>query len=84
MVPYVYNTKTTPLHEACIIFRENFHDTLENREKRKSLAQRIFPRLRYTKIISKIMHYKCLELMFIHHHSPSILFTCLQGMPNHQ
>ena len=27
--------------------RENFRGTFENREKRKSLAQRIFPSLRY-------------------------------------
>ena len=49
-VPYIYNTKTTPLYEACIIkliySRENFCGALENRKNRESLAQQIFPRLR--------------------------------------
>ena len=40
-----------PLCKACIYInkysRKNFQGTLENREKRESLAQRIFPRLRY-------------------------------------
>ena len=37
-----YNQRET------LIFTENFRGTLENREKHKSLAQRIFPRLRYS------------------------------------
>ena len=34
--------------EMHLYSRKNFHGTLENREKRESLAQRIFPCLRYT------------------------------------
>ena len=32
-----------PLYEACIYSQKSFHGTLENHEKRDSLAQRIFP-----------------------------------------
>ena len=45
------------LGQKCLLFsmikerhlysQENFHGTLENREKHECLAQRIFPRLRY-------------------------------------
>ena len=47
------------LGQKCLLFSiikerylyswENFHGTLENREKCESLAQQIFPRLRYNK-----------------------------------
>ena len=35
------------IKERHLYSRENFHGTLENQEKHKSLAQRIFPRLQY-------------------------------------
>ena len=39
--------KCSLIKERHLYSRENFCGTLENREKRKCLAQRIFPRLRY-------------------------------------
>ena len=43
-VPYIYSTQTTPLWQSLYIYlRKNFHGTLENCKKHKSLAQRIFP-----------------------------------------
>ena len=35
------------IKERCLYSRENFHRTLENCQKLKSLAQQIFPRLQY-------------------------------------
>ena len=36
-----------PLYEACKYSWKNFRGALENRKKRESLAQQIFPRLQY-------------------------------------
>ena len=38
---------TTKEPERCLYSWKNFHGTPENRECRESLAQRIFPHLRY-------------------------------------
>ena len=43
-MPYIYNTLTTPLYKACIkIHGKIFVVPVENRQKRESLAQQIFP-----------------------------------------
>ena len=36
------------IKERCLNLRKNFRGTPENRENRESLAQQIFPHLRYT------------------------------------
>ena len=50
-----------PLYETCIyksIFMENLHSTLENHDKRKSLAHQIFPCLWYFAAYSLSNNYK--------------------------
>ena len=54
--------------------RENFHGKLKNRENRESLAQRIFPRLRYTHE-NFMLHWGCQRVFM------AMKFTCLRVTP---
>ena len=47
MVTYIETLKQGHHTKLVQYWQENFHGTVENHEKRESLAQRIFPHLQY-------------------------------------
>ena len=60
------------IKERCLYSWKNFSSTLENYEKCKSLAQRIFPCLRYTVWTIGVSHYQVHQIFTGHKSHTSI------------